>query len=405
MKKWLKNSGPATIIAAAFIGPGTVTVCSFAGVKFSFTLLWVMLIAIFATIILQQMSVRIGLVTQHGLADVLRTQLSHKFTKIAVLTLVLIAIVLGNSAYEAGNISGSVIGLEMIFGNQTIELQYFTLNLYSLLIGLLIFIFLFFGSYKSIEKLFFGLVITMSISFFLAAIITQPNVIELLKGLLVPTINQKNIITILALVGTTIVPYNLFLHSNLVNEKWNSIHDLKTAKKDTIIAIVIGGIVSISIIIASASVQNNGDFQITDLSKSLAPLYGNFATYLLGIGLFAAGITSAIAAPLAAAYVCKGCLGWEVSFDSKKFKLIWMLVLFTGIFFSSIGIKPLDVIKFAQFANGLLLPIITLILLWLMNKKAVLGDFTNSRNQNLVGFVIVLFTIFLGAKGILQLFN
>ena len=142
-----------------------------------------------------------------------------------------------------------------------------------------------------------------------------------------------------------------------------------------------------------------------DLAEGLAPLYGEFAKYFLGIGLFAAGITSAITAPLAAAYVAKGCLGLKGGLKSKRFRFVWMIILFLGVLFSSIGIKPIEIIKFAQIANGMLLPIIAGILLWIMNKKNVLGSFVNTKTQNILGFVILSISIFLGAKGILKVFG
>ena len=125
----------------------------------------------------------------------------------------------------------------------------------------------------------------------------------------------------------------------------------------------------------------------------------------LAIGLFAAGVTSAITAPLAAAYVASGCLGWKSDLKSKKFRTVWIFVLFIGVLFSSFGIKSIEIIKFAQVANGLLLPVVAGFLLWLMNKKSILGDFRNNLIQNILGFVILGFSIFLGLKSILKVFN
>ena len=82
-----------------------------------------------------------------------------------------------------------------------------------------------------------------------------------------------------------------------------------------------------------------------------------------------------------------------------------MSVLFLGVFFSSIGLKPIEIIKFAQVANGMLLPVIAAVLLWIMNKKSVLGTYVNSKSQNLIGFIILTITLFLGAKGILKVFD
>lgn len=402
LNKWIKNIGPGPIIAAAFIGPGTVTVCTLAGVKFGYALLWAMLVSVVVTIILQLMVVRIGVVAQKDVSEVIKTEIKNPIFNVILIGLVLIAIFMGNAAYEAGNISGGILGLETLFGKLEWTMGNFTLNGYSLLIGLIAFIILRIGDYKFLERFFVTLVLLMSISFLLTAILTKPDILEMLKGMIIPTVTSENILTIIALVGTTVVPYNLFLHSSLVKEKWKSASELSLAKSDTVVAILIGGLVSISIIISAAANQSIEVLNAVDLAESLKPLYGNLAKYLLSIGLFAAGITSAITAPLAAAYVVRGCLGWKTDRKDKRFKWVWGIVLLLGVVFSTIGFKPIEIIKFAQIANGLLLPIIAGILLWMVNQKPILKDHVNSKLQNVIGFVIVLFALFLGIKGILS---
>lgn len=402
LNKWIKNIGPGPIIAAAFIGPGTVTVCTLAGVKFGYALLWAMLVSVVVTIILQLMVVRIGVVAQKDVSDVIKTEIKNPIFNVILIGLVLIAIFMGNAAYEAGNISGGILGLETLFGKLEWTMGNFTLNGYSLLIGLIAFIILRIGDYKFLERFFVTLVLLMSISFLLTAILTKPDILEMLKGMIIPTVTSENILTIIALVGTTVVPYNLFLHSSLVKEKWKSASELSLAKSDTVVAILIGGLVSISIIISAAANQSIEVLNAVDLAESLKPLYGNLAKYLLSIGLFAAGITSAITAPLAAAYVVRGCLGWKTDRKDKRFKWVWGIVLLLGVVFSTIGFKPIEIIKFAQIANGLLLPIIAGILLWMVNQKSILKDHVNAKLQNVIGFVIVLFALFLGLKGILS---
>ena len=402
LNKWIKNIGPGPIIAAAFIGPGTVTVCTLAGVKFGYALLWAMLVSVVVTIILQLMVVRIGVVAQKDVSDVIKTEIKNPIFNVILIGLVLIAIFMGNAAYEAGNISGGILGLETLFGKLEWTMGNFTLNGYSLLIGLIAFIILRIGDYRFLERFFVTLVLLMSISFLLTAILTKPDILEMLKGMIIPTVTSENILTIIALVGTTVVPYNLFLHSSLVKEKWKSASELSLAKSDTVVAILIGGLVSISIIISAAANQSIEVLNAVDLAESLKPLYGNLAKYLLSIGLFAAGITSAITAPLAAAYVVRGCLGWKTDRKDKRFKWVWGIVLLLGVVFSTIGFKPIEIIKFAQIANGLLLPIIAGILLWMVNQKPILKDHVNSKLQNVIGFVIVLFALFLGIKGILS---
>lgn len=405
IRNWFKNIGPGTLVAAAFIGPGTVTLCTLAGVNFGFHLLWAMLLSIIATIILQEMAARLGVISQKGLSELIRQEIKIPFLRSFVTLLILAAIVVGNASYEAGNISGGILGLESLLGKHQIDFANISINLMSFVIGIIAFILLFIGNYKFLEKALITLVVLMSISFLATAIITKPNIIDVLQGLFVPTFPEKSILTIIGLVGTTVVPYNLFLHASLVKERWHKKEDLSFVKKDTIISIILGGLVSIAIIIAAAAIPFAEISNAADLAKGLAPLYGDFAKYFMGLGLFAAGITSAITAPLAAAYVAKGCLGWSGGLQSKKFRFVWIVILFLGVLFSSTGIKPIEIIKFAQVANGILLPIIAGTLLWIVNKKAVLGAYVNSKTQNFFGFIILGVAIFLGVKGILKVFN
>ena len=401
----LKNTGPGALIAAAFIGPGTVTLCTLAGVKFGFHLLWAMLLSILATIVLQEMAARLGVISKKGLSEVIKAEIQNPIINKVLVVLILSAIVIGNASYEAGNISGGILGLETIVGEIRMTIAGHSLNILSFIIGLIAFVLLFVGNYKFLERVLVVLVLIMSISFLITALITKPDILEILKGALLPSVPEGSLLTIIGLIGTTVVPYNLFLHASLVKEKWKGKEDLKIVRKDTFISIILGGLVSMAIMISASSIGLDDIVNASDLAKSLAPLYGNYATYFLGIGLFAAGITSAITAPLAAAYVAKGCLGFKGNLKSKWFRLVWIIILLIGVLFSSTGIKPIEIIKFAQVANGILLPIIAGILLWIMNKKNVLGSFVNSKMQNIFGFIILSISIFLGAKGILNVFN
>ena len=139
-----------------------------------------------------------------------------------------------------------------------------------------------------------------------------------------------------------------------------------------------------------------------DLAKGLEPLYGNSATYFMGIGLFAAGITSAITAPLAAAYVVNSCFGWNAGLKDLKFKMVWMVILGLGVFFLFFGIKPITIIQFAQIANGILLPLIAIFLFWVVNRVTVMGEFKNTLTQNIVGSIIIILSFILGIKSILK---
>ena len=393
---WIKDVGPGVLIAAAFIGPGTVTLCTIAGASYGYSLLWALLLSIIATIVLQEMALRIGLITNKGLAEVIRVSIKNKFINRLLILLILCSILVGNAAYEAGNITGASLGIIAIIGRET-------LNYIPLLIGLIAFIILYIGDYKVLERSLIFRVITMSVSFMITAIMTKPDLFSLLDGLFMPKINSESLLVVLGLIGTTVVPYNLFLHSSLVKEKWNDISKLKTARIESFISIIIGGIVSMAIIITAASVSNDNVKSVMDLAKGLEPLYGKFAIYFLGIGLFASGITSSITAPLAAAYVAKSCFGWSGSLKSLNFRIVWFFVLLIGVIVSLLKLNPIEVIKFAQFSNSLLLPIVAILLFWLINNKTIFKNSYSYKLQNILVIVIILITIILGAKGVISL--
>ncbi len=390
-----KKIGPGVLIAAAFIGPGTVTACTLAGVGFGYALLWAMVLSIIATVVLQEMAARLGIITQKGLADVIKSEVTNPIARVIVIGIILGAIVLGNAAYEGGNIGGATLGLEALFGSEAI-------GTYPFIIGGIAFVLLFIGNYKLLEKVFVALVLLMSLSFLVTALITKPDVFAILKGMFVPSIPEDSILTVIALVGTTVVPYNLFLHASLVSEKWKSEADLKTARGDTFVSIILGGVVSMAIIIAASAIPKGEINTVMDMAKGLEPLYGDAAKYFMGIGLFAAGITSSITAPLAAAYVANSCFGWNAGLKDMRFKLVWMVILSLGVLFMSLNVKPIEIIRLAQVANGILLPFVAVFLLWVANRSSVMGKYKNNLVQNAVGVVIILLALFLGAKSIFK---
>lgn len=405
LKKLFKNLGPGPLIAAAFIGPGTVTLCTLAGVKFGMSLLWTLLIAVLASITLQSMAVKIGIIGKKSITEALKDEISNPVIKYIIITLIFMTILIGNTAYEAGNISGAVMGLETLFGQIKIDFKDFSLNIHAIIIGLLAGALLWIGKYRIIERCLIGLVIIMSIAFLFTAIATRPSILSVLSGLLSFKVPAGSLLTIIGLVGTTIVPYNLFLHAELVKEKWNDKGDLKFALKDLIIALGLGGLISLSIVITASSINATDINTVGDLALGLESVFGTFSRQFLAIGLFAAGITSTITAPLAAAYVVCGCFGLSTNLQSNYFKFIWLSIILFGVFFSATGLKLITIIQFAQITNGVLLPIMVGLLLWMMNKSSLLGNFKNNNLQNAIGFIIIVVSLFLSLRTLFLIFQ
>ena len=392
IKSWLKTKGPGALITAAFIGPGTVTTCTIAGASFGFELLWAMVLAIIATYVLQEMAVRMAIVTQKSLPEIIRSQVSSLVSRRLVLALILLAILIGNGAYEAGNISGAALGLMSVLPISP--------KIAPLIVGILAFGILWIGNYKWMERILVSMVILMSICFVTAAIYSRPQLGPLIGGLFIPRLPDGSIYTVVALIGTTVVPYNLFLHASLGLEKWKNPTDIKYARSDAAIAIVAGGLISMAIIITAAASGIGNSVGFLELAKGLENTFGNLAKPMLGLGLLAAGLTSAITAPLAAAYVTKSCLEWNEGIRDRKFRMVWASIILVGTLFSSLGIKPLQIISFAQLANGLMLPIIAVIIIRLTSKKEIMGQYVNTPWQKALSFIIIGVTIVLGIMSI-----
>ncbi len=401
--KRLKEIGPGLLVTAAFIGPGTITTCTLSGANFGYGLLWGIVFSILATIILQEMTVRLGIIGQLSLGEALQKQFRSPLLKIITTILVISAIVIGNAAYETGNIVGASLGVIEISGLSKISIGKLSLNIWGPVIGIIAFFILQKGSYKIIEKIITALVLIMSLSFITTAIIIGPNLLELVKGMFEPSVPKNSIYMIIGLIGTTVVPYNLFLHSSTVMEKWKDPKNLPIARADLFISVLLGGLISISVVITSAVAFYGTSTSITgasDLANQLKPLLGEWSGIFMSIGLFAAGISSAITAPLAAAYATTGILNKESNYSSFWFRIVWKIILVIGIIFSAFGFNPIQIIVFAQLTNGLLLPLIAIFLLVVMNNSSILKKYKNNNIQNILAYFIIILTVLLGAKSI-----
>jgi NRAMP (natural resistance-associated macrophage protein)-like metal ion transporter len=392
--------GPGILVAAAFIGPGTVTTASIAGARFGFALLWALVFSVLATILLQEMAARLALVTRRGLAETLRSSYRHSWLGRAAVILVVAAVGVGNAAYQTGNITGAALGLESISD--------IGLDWWALLVGLVAAGLLASGTYPVIEKLLIGLVLLMSVVFLLTLAMVRPSFGAMLEGLLLPSLPPGSLLTVMALIGTTVVPYNLFLHASAVQEKWAADVDVKQAlhesRVDTSLSICLGGIITLAVLGTSAAAffGSGIEFSAANMSEQLEPLLGENARYFFAAGLFAAGLSSAVTAPLAAAYAVCGVMGWPKDLRGKRFRQVWLAVLVCGTAFSVAGIRPLVAIHFAQAANGFLLPLCAVFLLLVMNRPDVLGTYVNKFWANALGAIVVLVTVALGLLKILQ---
>ena len=312
------------------------------------------------------------------------------------------AILFGNTAYQAGNITGAASGLGDLF---SLNFKWFVVP-----IGLLAWLLLMSGRISIIQNVLIVLVFFMSALFVLAAIVVRPNLGQIFQGSLIPTVPADAWISILALIGTTVVPYNLFLHSSAAATNWGDSQErtksLRAARWDSHCSILVGGLITASILITASVAFGQGEQKkLVEIAKQLEPILGSASPWVFGVGMFAAGLTSAITAPLAAAYATSGCLGWNSKVGDIRFRAVFTAVILFGMItclaFNS-GKSPTQLIIVAQLANGLLLPIVAIFLLIVMNNSKLLGEYKNGWLANLSGFALLAVTLLIGGNSIFK---
>jgi Mn2+/Fe2+ NRAMP family transporter len=341
-----------SVIAAAFIGPGTVTTAARAGSDFGFALAWALLFSVIACLVLQEAAGRITVLTGRELGEAIRAKFAGSGWGRALPALAAIGIILGCAAFEAGNLLGGVAGARLI-----IDVSPATLTLIT---GVAAAMLLVTGNTRWIARVAGALVAVMGVAFLVTAVRLGPDLGELLKGLLMPSIPVGGTVLVLGLVGTTVVPYNLFLGSALARD--NKLGEMRWGLT---VAIIGGGIISLGVLVVGSAL--GGGLEYERLAAVLGDRLGRGAEASLALGLFAAGFTSAVTAPLAAALTARSILGDKDDPDWKetsfRFRSVWLGVILVGMAFGIADVKPIPVIILAQAFNGLILPLIA-VFLW-----------------------------------------
>jgi NRAMP (natural resistance-associated macrophage protein)-like metal ion transporter len=390
--------GPGLLVAAAFIGPGTITTASVAGAGSGFVLAWALVFSVVATLVLQEMAARLGIVARLGLSEALRAQLEHPVLRAAVLGLVVVAIGVGNAAYEAGNIIGATLGAAALLPLSDTVL----VLVVSALAGAL----LWSGRYPVLERVLVVLVALMGLVFLATVAVAPPDLSLLLH---VPEDVDPFGVTALALVGTTVVPYTLFLHARAVQARWTEAVPVSAAlahaRRDAAVSIGLGGLLTLAVMSTAAVALLGTDAEVSaaTMARQLEPVLGPFAGTCFALGLLAAGLTSAITAPLAAAWAVCGALGWSTELRAPAFRAVWAVVLGFGTLTALLQTRPVAVILLAQAANALLLPVVAVLLLWIANREAVLGTHRNGTGRNVLAAAVVLVVTLLGGYRLLAL--
>lgn len=365
--------GPGLLVTAAFIGPGTVITASRAGAEFGCELLWTVLFATLSAIVLQSLAARLGILHRVGLGECIRERLKGSPWLPVAICLVIAAIGIGNAAYQTGNLAGAATGLASLLGG---EVQWWTLGLAVATASILLS-----GRYKILQGTLIGLVVLLSLAFVTNAAFSLPNFNRIWTGLTRPRVTADSLTITLAMIGTTIVPYNLFLHASATAKSWTTLTSreaLRYSRLDTVLAMTLGGFVTAAILLTASTAFFDAGTTLgstQEIADQLRPTLGDYSRIAFALGLFAAGLTSSITAPLATAFAICGVIGWNADPGERRFQAIALTIVAAGAAFACLyGKSPSETILFAQMANGLILPIIAIFLLFAVWQKTASTD-------------------------------
>lgn len=367
-----------------------------------------------ACFLLQEAAARVSIVSGLNLGQAIAQSFNHKSSQWLVLILVIGAIIIGSAAYQAGNILGALEGGKLLglntskaftFMFRDHRIQITIAQIFVFVLGLSVVLILSVPSLRVVARLMGFLVVFMGLVFLTTAIFVAQNLSasDLFQGLVIPSMPYENgaNLLILGLVGTTVVPYNLFLGSGVSDKS----HQLKEMRFGLVVAIFLGGIISMGVLVVGTAIQ--GDFSFAALAKALTIQLGGWAVYLFGFGMFAAGFSSAITAPLASAITAQSLFGNQNSEKWQRngvyFRVVWGFVLLVGMGFGMSDVKPIPAIILAQALNGLVLPFISIFLVYVVNNPQLMNEAgLNKKLNNVLMGIVVWVTLNLGFFNVLK---
>ncbi|PIU21329.1 MAG: Mn transporter [Candidatus Diapherotrites archaeon CG08_land_8_20_14_0_20_34_12] len=380
---FLMTLGPGIITSAVDNDAGGIATYSIAGSQFGYGFLWAMIPIALVLIIIQEMGVRMGIITGKGLSDLIREHFRIKITMLLMLGLIITN--LGNVLGEFAGIaaSGEMFGLS----------KYLLVPLCAIFVWVLIVK----GNYKTMERAFLFACL-FYISYVIAGFMANPNWAEISQNMVMPQINLSNayILMLVGLIGTTIAPWMQFYLQSAVVEKGIRKEQYNYSKIDVIIGSLVTVIVMFFIIVAtSATLFKNGIIvnSAADAALALEPFAGAYASILFGLGLFMASLFAAAILPLSTAYFVCEAFGWDSSVN-KKFKeapqfygLITFLILIGALTILIPNIPLIPIMYLSQVINGLMLPIILIMMLLIINNKKIMGQYTNGKWFNIIAWI------------------
>lgn len=377
--------GPGIITSNVDNDAGGITTYSLAGAEFGLDFLWILIPVTMALIIIQEMCARMGVVSGKGLSDLIRERFGAKVT-----FYLMIVLFLANLGNTVANFAGVAASME-IFGVS----KYLSIPLGAIFVWWLIVK----GSYKSVEKAFL-VACLFYLSYIISGFMGKPDWGEVRSAILTPTLkfNLPFLTMAVGITGTTIAPWMQFYLQSSVVDKGLKVDDYQYTRMDVIFGSLIVNVVAFFIIMLCAITLFHAGIKIEsakDAAQALAPLAGEYCSWLFAFGLLNASLFAASILPLSAAYTICEAFGWESSLNRKfaeapQFYGLYFLMIFLGAGIILLPAMPLISIMFySQVINGVILPFILIFMLLLINDKRVMGQHTNSFSMNIVTLLIV----------------
>lgn len=378
--------GPGIIAANADNDAGGISTYSIVGAEFGLKMLWVLFLITFSLAITQEMGVRIGLVTRQGLGGVIRENFGMKWTAFAMLTM-LVA--------NMGTITAEFAGIASSFEIFGIS-KYIVVPIAAAIVWLV----LYKGSFKTTQKIFLifsGFYLVYIINGF----IINPDFGEALRSLVTPVMEWSTpfIITMIALIGTTITPWGQFFIQSYVVDKGLNIRHYKAEKLEVFIGAFLTDVVSFFIIICTAATLFKAGIVIHDAKDAaiaLEPIAGHFAEILFAFGLFVASMLGAFILPIATSYAICEAFGWEYGFNTTWkngrtfYSIILLVIIIPAILILIPNLPLVSIMLFSQDINGMLLPIILIFVMLIINNKKIMGEHTNKPIGNIIAWLTII---------------
>ncbi|MFN2502308.1 MAG: Nramp family divalent metal transporter [Pyrinomonadaceae bacterium] len=384
---YLAILGPGIIAANAGNDASGIATYSSVGAAYGYSLLWIFVPMIVGLIVVQEMCVRMGVVTGQGLADLIREQFGVRWT-----AFVMLALLIANTGVIISEFVGIAQASEL-FGIP----RFATIPVSAALIWWLVVK----GSQKRVERVFLAMSLVF-LCYVASAYLAQPAWNEVGEAIVHPTLSSDAgyLFMIMALIGTTITPFmQVYVQSSVVEKQMDE-EDLSIVRADVVAGTIFACLIAGFIVICSAATLHARG--ITDIdsaataAEGLVPVAGVYAKYLFGIGLFGAAMLAMGVLPLATAYSVSEALGFEKGLSRTIREAPIFIGIFTGLILIgagvalSPGIPQIKLLLVTQCVNGLLLPIILFAIVSLASNEEIMGERRNSRIFNVVAWLITL---------------